>query len=253
MKLVQALGGYSLGRADIVRRIMSKKKAAAMAAEREIFIHGLHDGKIDVPGAIATGVSEEVANKIFDDMTQFASYAFNKSHACAYGYLSYQAAYLKCYYTVEFFTAILNNRITDMGEITNYLTYLKEHGYKVYPPDINRSVSEFSVENGNVRIGMAAIKGVGYGAIEEIVAEREKNGDFKSFVNFINRMANGHINKKQLECLIYAGTFDCFGQTRSQLIAVYEQMLDRAIKDGKTRLSGQFSLFDEEISGIEED
>lgn len=253
MKLVQALGGYSLGRADIVRRIMSKKKAAAMAAERQIFIHGLHNEKINVPGAIATGVPEAVANKIFDDMTQFASYAFNKSHACAYGYLSYQAAYLKCYYTVEFFTAILNNRITDMGEITNYLTYLKDHGYKVYPPNINRSYSDFSVEDGNVRIGMAAIKGVGYNAIEEIVTEREKNGDFKNFVNFINRMASGHINKKQLECLIYAGTFDCFGQTRSQLIAVYEQMLDRAIKDKKTKLSGQFSLFDEEISGVEED
>lgn len=253
MKMVQALGGYSLGRADIVRRIMSKKKAKAMAEEREIFIHGLHTDKLDVPGAIATGVSEEIANKIFDDMTQFASYAFNKSHACAYGYLSYQAAYLKRYYTVEFFTAILNNRITDMGEITNYLTYLKENGIKVYPPNINKSYSDFSVENGNVRIGMAAIKNVGYGAIEEIVEEREKNGEFKSFSNFINRMATGQINKKQLESLIYAGTFDCFGQTRSQLISVYEHMLDRALKDKKTRLSGQFSLFDEEISGSEED
>lgn len=252
MKMVQALGGYSLGRADIVRRIMSKKKAKAMAEEREIFIHGLHTDKLDVPGALAIGVSEQIANKIFDDMTQFASYAFNKSHACAYGYLSYQAAYLKRYYTVEFFTAILNNRITDMGEITNYLTYLKENGVKVYPPNINKSYSDFSVENGNVRIGMAAIKNVGYGAIEEIVEERDKNGEFKSFSNFINRMATGQINKKQLESLIYAGTFDCFGQTRSQLIAVYEHMLDRALKDKHTRLSGQFSLFDEEISGVEE-
>lgn len=252
MKLVQSLGGYSMGRADIVRRIMSKKKAKAMAEEREIFIHGLHTDKLNIPGAIATGVSEKVANKIFDDMTQFASYAFNKSHACAYGYLSYQTAFLKCYYTVEFFTAILNNRITDMGEITNYLTYLKENGIKVFPPNINKSYCDFTVEDGSVRIGMAAIKNVGYGAIEEIVAEREKNGEFKSFVNFINRMATGQINKKQIESLIYAGTFDCFGQTRSQLIAVYEQMLDRALKDKKTRLSGQFSLFDEEISGVEE-
>lgn len=253
MKLVQVLGGYSLGRADIVRRIMSKKKAKAMQEERQIFLYGLHNDKVDVPGAVATGVSAEIANKIFDDMTQFASYAFNKSHACAYGYLSYQAAYLKKYYPVEFFTAILNNRITDMGEITNYLTYLKSNGFKVFPPNINKSYADFSVENGNVRIGMAAIKNVGYSIIEEIVKERERGGEFKSFVSFMNRMINTIINKKQLECLIYAGTFDCFGQTRSQLIAVYEQILDRAIKDKKTRLSGQFSLFDDEISGIEED
>lgn len=253
MKLVQVLGGYSLGRADIVRRIMSKKKAKAMAEERQIFIHGIHTDKLNVPGALAIGVSEEVANKIFDDMTQFASYAFNKSHACAYGYLSYQAAYLKYYYPVEFFTAILNNRIDSMEEITNYLTYLKANGIKVLPPDINRSYSDFSVENGCVRIGMAAIKNVGYSAIEEIVAEREKSGEFKSFVNFMNRMAASQINKKQIECLIYAGTFDSFGHTRSQLIAVYEQILDRAVKDKKTKLSGQFSLFDQEICGVEEE
>lgn len=253
MEIVRKLAGYSFGRADIVRRMMSKKKMDAMQKERAIFING--DGA-SVPGCLKNGVSEEIANKIFDDMTSFASYAFNKSHAAAYAVLSYQTAYLKRYHTVEFITAVLNNRIDSIDEITNYLTYLKNKNIEVLPPNINKSYSDFSVENGGVRIGMAAIKNVGHAVVEEIVKERNEGGEFKSFVKFVERMAERMkrnktsgvggpvLNKKMLENLIYAGTFDCFGHNRSELIAVYETVLDRANKDVSARASGQFSFFD---------
>lgn len=244
MRIVQDVAGYSLGRADEVRRMMSKKKKEKMEKEREIFLNGLHNDRVDIKGAIANGVSKEIANKIYDDMSTFASYAFNKSHAAAYAYLAYQTAYLKCYYTVEFVTAVLNNRITSIEEISNYLNYLKERGFKVLPPNINRSYAEFSVEDGGVRIGMAAIKNVGISVIENIVAEREKNGEFKDFVEFVKRMQDSMLNKKQLESLIYAGTFDCFGLNRSQLIAVYEQILDRVARDRQQSARGQISFFD---------
>ncbi len=253
MEIVRVLAGYSFGRADIVRRMMSKKKMSAMQKEREIFING--DGK-NIKGCLKNGVSAEIANKIFDDMTSFASYAFNKSHAAAYAVLSYQTAYLKRYHTVEFITAVLNNRIDSIDEITNYLTYLKNKNIDVYPPNINKSYSDFAVENGGVRIGMAAIKNVGHSVVEEIVKEREEEGEFVSFVSFVDRMtdrAKGYrnngaqavaLNKKMLENLIYAGTFDCFGHNRSELIAVYESVMDRAVKDANARATGQFSFFD---------
>lgn len=253
MEIVRKLAGYSFGRADIVRRMMSKKKKDAMEKERAIFING--DGKT-VPGCLKNGVSEEIANKIFDDMTSFASYAFNKSHAAAYAVLSYQTAYLKRYHTVEFITAVLNNRIDSIEEITNYLTYLKNKNIDVYPPNINKSYPDFAVENGGVRIGMAAIKNVGHAVVEEIVKERDEGGEFKSFVNFVERMTErakrnkmsgqggASLNKKMLENLIYAGTFDCFNHNRSELISVYETVIDRASKDVNARASGQFSFFD---------
>ncbi len=244
MRIVQDIAGYSLGRADEVRRMMSKKKRDKMEKERAVFIHGLHEGKIDIKGAVANGVSEAVANKIYDDMSTFASYAFNKSHAAAYAHLAYQTAYLKCYYTVEFVTAVLNNRINSIDEISNYLNYLKERGFNVMPPNINRSYAEFSVEDGGVRIGMAGIKSVGVAVVEEVVAERERGGEFKDFVDFIKRMQSGGLNKKQLESLIYAGAFDCFGLTRSQLIASYEQIMDRAARDSSGKATGQMSIFD---------
>lgn len=244
MRIVQDIAGYSLGRADEVRRMMSKKKKDKMEKEREVFLNGLHNDRVDIKGAIANGVPKEVANKIYDDMSTFASYAFNKSHAAAYAYLAYQTAYLKCYYTVEFVTAVLNNRITSIEEISNYLNYLKERGFKVFPPNINRSFAEFSVEDGGVRIGMAAIKNVGMAAIENIVAERERGGEFKDFVEFVKRMEDAMLNKKQLESLIYAGTFDCFGLKRRQLIAVYEQILDRVTRDRQQSMKGQISFFD---------
>ncbi len=246
MRIVQDIAGYTLGRADEVRRMMSKKKHEKMEKERKVFLHGYSDEKVTIKGALANGVPEDVANKIYDDMSTFASYAFNKSHAAAYAHLSYQTAYLKCYYTVEFITAVLNNRINSIEEISNYLNYLKEHGYGVRPPNINRSFAEYSVEDGCVRIGMAGIKNVGVAAVENIVAEREANGEFKDFYDFVKRMKTAMINKKQLESLIYAGTFDCFGLHRSQLINKYEEILDRVSRDYKNSLSGQISIFDTE-------
>ena len=294
MQAVQALAGYTLGRADELRRMISKKKMKAMDAERQVFLYGYDQekfeataklrgaaeataageptevkedpmpkvkedlsagaaaegqeqkAKIKIPGAIANGVDEKTANKIFDDIIKFADYAFNKSHATAYAYLSYQTAYLKKYYTVEFITAVLNNRITSIDEITNYLNYLKGKNIPVFPPDINRSRAGFSVENGSVRIGMAAIKNVGAGVVGEIVAEREQNGAFKDFEDFVSRMMRSTtLNKRMLESLILSGTFDCFLNPRAQLMQVYEGVMSRAIKDREASLSGQFSFFDE--------
>lgn len=248
MKTVQVLAGYSMGRADELRRIMSKKKMDKMAAERQVFLFGLeakNNKGIAIKGAVNNGVPEHTANKIFNDMVSFASYAFNKSHAAAYAYLAYQTAYLKRYYTVEFIAAVLNNRITSIDEIKNYLSYLKEKNIAVLPPDINKSGVEFTVENGAIRIGMAAIKNVGTAVIEEIVKERESNGEFTDFVQFVERMNGVTLNKKLLESLIYAGTFDCFKRNRSQLIQVYESVLDRAGKDKAAAMRGQFSFFDD--------
>lgn len=244
MQMVQALGGYTLGRADNVRRMMSKKKVDAMEKEREVFVHGTVDHGVEIPGCIKNGVPEKVANKIYDDMIAFASYAFNKSHAAAYAYLAYQTAYLKCYYPVEFITAVLNNRITSIDEIRNYLGYLKERNVTVLPPSINKSYEEFTVENGAVRVGLVAIKNVGKSIIEEIVKERERGGEFTDFVQFVKRIENAQLNKRMLESLIYAGAFDCLGKTRSQYIAVYESVIDRVNKDRAARLKGQFSFFD---------
>lgn len=244
MQIVRELAGYSYGRADNVRRMMSKKKHDAMEKEREVFLNGIVDKGVKIDGAIARGVPKDVANKIYDDMISFASYAFNKSHAAAYAYLAYQTAYLKRYYTVEFVTAVLNNRITKIDEIRNYLSYLKERGIGVLPPSINRSFADFTVENGDVRIGMAAIKNVGAGIINEIVAERERGGDFTGFEEFLTRMTGVTLNKKMLESLIFAGTFDCFSHPRAQLMAVYEQIMDRVAGDQKKKADGQFSFFD---------
>ncbi len=244
MQMVQALGGYTLGRADNVRRMMSKKKVDAMEKEREVFIHGIVDHGVEIPGCIKNGVPENVANKIYDDMIAFASYAFNKSHAAAYAYLAYQTAYLKCYYPVEFITAVLNNRITSIDEIRNYLSYLKDRNVTILPPNINKSFAEFTVEDGAVRIGLAAIKNVGRGVIEEIVRERESGGDFTDFVQFVKRTDGSQLNKRSLESLIYAGAFDCLGRTRSQYIAIYESVVDRVSKDRAARMKGQFSFFD---------
>lgn len=240
MKIVQELAGYSMGMADNVRKMMSKKKHEEMEKERQVFLYGGEN----VDGCIKRGVSEEIANKIFDEMTQFASYAFNKSHAAAYAYLAYQTAYLKRYHTVEFVTAVLNNRITSISEIRKYLTYLGEKGIAVLPPDINKSKGYFTVENGSVRIGMAAIKNVGMPIIDAIVAERERGGEFEDFEEFVQRMNEVTLNKKMLESLIFAGTFDSFGHARSQLMCVYDCVLDRVARDRKQKIHGQLSMFD---------
>ena len=247
MQIVREMGGYSMGRADIVRRVMSKKKEKEMDKERGIFINGLEEGgKIVVEGAVRRGVPADIASRVFEEMASFAKYAFNKSHAAAYAYLAYQTAYLKKWYEVEYITAVLNNRISNIDELRNYLIYLKDHNVGICPPDINMSKAMFSVEGGKVRIGLAAVKNVGIKAIEAIIEEREKHGAFKTFDNFIERMAetDAMLNKKLLESLILSGAFDCFTHTRSTLMSVYESMIDRAAKDRQARLKGQFSMFD---------
>ena len=245
MNIVQALAGYSLGQADNIRRAMGKKDVDAMKSHREIFIHGEkdEDGNVSVEGAVARGVPEEVAAKIFDDMADFAKYAFNKSHAAAYAVVAYQTAYLKALYPQEFLAAVLNNRIDNIGEITKYVMYLKERNIKVLPPDINKSKAYFSVENKAVRIGLVAIKGVGKAAIDAIIAEREQNGEYKSFEDFIQRSDSRALNRRLVENMIYAGAFDGFGVYRSKLFQVCGELIDMASVMAKQRESNQLSLF----------
>ena len=246
MKIVQDMAGYTLGQADMIRRIMRKKKAAAMAKEKDVFLYGKpsEDGKPAIDGAIKRGVPEESALKVWNEMESFASYAFNKSHAAAYSLITYQTAYLKLYYEPEFLTAVLNNRITNSDEIKNYVTYCKEEGIDVLPPSINKSQTMFSVHDGKIRFGLAALKGVGVSVINTIIENRKQHGDFVSFEDFINRFDTSVLNKRTLESLIYSGAFDEFGVYRSQLIRIYPQLIEKAGIDRKTKASGQVSLFD---------
>ena len=254
MKIVQVMAGYSLGQADNIRRIMGKKKVDKIAAEKVKFVDGYEDptGKHSIPGAVKLGHDRAVAEKIFDRMAEFAKYAFNKSHAAAYAYVGYQTAYLKCYYEVEFLTAVLNNRITNADDIKKYTTFAKKEGFEILPPDINNSYTYFKVENGNIRFGLAALKNVGTGIIDEIVEERTKNGPFKSFEDYCSRVSMQALNKRTLESLILGGAFDCFGKHRSQLMAVFSVAVDRVSKDIKNANIGQFTMFDGENAVDEE-
>ncbi len=247
MQIVQAMAGYSLGQADMVRRIMGKKKVEKMAAEKEKFIYGWTDpkGEKSIEGALKRGVPEDIARKVFADMEDFAKYAFNKSHAAAYAYLSYQTAYLKCYYPVEFLVAVLNNRITSIDEVKKYIIYARQQGIEVLPPDVNKSQTYFSVDNNRIRFGLAALKNVGIGAVEEVIKERNEHGDYRDLHDFIERTQAGGVNKRSIESMILSGAFDCFGAYRSQLMSVYESIIDVVSKDLKNRATGQFSLFDD--------
>lgn len=246
MQICQAMGGYNLGQADNVRRIMGKKKKDKMAYEREKFINGWEDpkGQKSIPGAIKLGVPKEVAEEVFGQMEAFASYAFNKSHAAAYAYLAFQTAYLKRYHEVELITAILNNRITKSDEIKHYITFARQEKIDIYQPDINHSKTYFACENGGIRYGLSAMKGVGIGVINLIIKEREENGEYKSFQDFIERSDSSVLNKKCLESLILGGAFDLFGYARSQLMAVYDIMVEKTQKDRQVKSAGQFSIFD---------
>lgn len=244
MQIVRDLAGYSWGRSDLVRRAMAKKKHEVMAKEREYFINGIvQDGKVVVPGAVRNGVDRDTANRIFDEMMDFASYAFNKSHAAAYAVLAYRTAYLKKYYPVEFMTAQMNSFIgKDMGKISEYVNYCRQRGIKVLPPDVNSSMAKFSVENGSIRFGFAAIKNVSESITGQIAAEREQNGPFKDFFDFIRR--GDQLNKRIVEGLIKAGCFDSMNVWRAQLLAIYDQAMSAAGNDRKQRATGQMSLFD---------
>ena len=248
MKIVQELAGYTLGRADSVRKMMGKKKLKDLQAEREVFINGCEpvNGKPGVDGVVKRGIDPVVANKLWDEMEKFGSYAFNKSHAAAYAHVTYQTAWLKTYYEPEFLTAVLNNRILISDEIKNYVTYAKEEKIEILPPDINKSQTMFSCnKDGSIRFGLAALKGVGINVIDVIIEERNKNGEFKNIVDFVNRFDSVVLNKRIMESLILSGAFDCFKVKRSQLMQVYSTLLERSNSDRKTRASGQFSLFDD--------
>ncbi|MBQ9941861.1 MAG: DNA polymerase III subunit alpha, partial [Christensenellaceae bacterium] len=237
MEIVRDMAGYSLARSDDVRRTMSKKKVEAMEKERTIFIHG-GDG---VPGAIARGVSEPIANEVFDQMMDFAQYAFNKSHACAYAVVAYQTAYLKCYYEVEFMTAMLNSFISNSDKLSHYMRYLKRRGIEILMPDINLSDRLFTAEHGKIRFGLSALSNVGE-SIGGALEERQKNGPYTDFDDFIRRNCM-NINKTQMESMILSGCFDSMGAYRSQLMAIYEQAIKNAQGDAKLAASGQMSLF----------
>ncbi len=246
MQICRELAGYSLGRSDLVRRAMSKKKKEVMDAERQNFVYGSLDekGNILIPGAIRKGVSERAANKIFDEMMDFASYAFNKSHAAAYAYVGYQTAWLKYHYPVEFMAALLNSFMGSLGKVSQYVMECRKLGIKVLAPDINESESAFSVKNGSIRFGLFAVKNVGANVVKNLIEERNKNGLFKSFIDFCERMEGKELNKRTVESLIKCGAFDCFGIYRSRLMANYEIILERASQKRKSLISGQLSLFD---------
>ena len=245
MKIVQVLAGYTLGRADSVRKMMGKKKLKDLKLEREVFLNGCEaqNGKAGVEGAVKRGLNVDVANKLWDEMEKFGSYAFNKSHAAAYAHVTYQTAYLKCHYEAEFLTSVLNNRITNADEIKNYITYAREEKIEVLPPDINLSDTYFTVKNNQIRFGLAALKNVGVNVVDQIIAERKKNGNYKDLNDFINRLDTTLLNKRCVESMILSGAFDCFGVKRSQMMRVYPQIIEKVVSDRKRQATGQVSLF----------
>ena len=242
MQIVMKLAGYDLGRSDLVRRAMSKKKADVMAKEREYFVYG--NAELNVPGCIKNGIDEKTANKIFDEMVGFAKYAFNKSHAAAYTIVSYQTAYLKCYYPVEFMAALMTSVIENSSKVAEYIVTCRQMGIELLPPDINEGESAFSVSDGKIRYGLSAIKSIGKPVIEAIVQERNIGGKFKSLKDFCERMAGREVNKRTVENFIKAGAFDSLGHTRRQQMMVYAQIMDQAAAEKKKSMTGQMSLFD---------
>ncbi|MBR5191800.1 MAG: DNA polymerase III subunit alpha [Clostridia bacterium] len=245
MQICQNLGGFTLGHADVVRKAMGKKKIEIMEQQKSIFVYGGINESTGQPvdGAIKRGVPEDIAIKIYDNMKPFARYAFNKSHAAAYAVLAYQTAYLKRYYPVQFFCSILNNRIDKIEELSKYLTCIKADNIQVLPPDINKSKAYFSCENGGIRFGLVGLKNVGLAIINDIIEERNKNGDFKSFEDFINRTTDLGINKRLVESLILSGSFDSFGINRRALMEVHEEFMDRVSSYNKKKNSMQISIF----------
>lgn len=241
MQIVRDLAGYSWGRSDLVRRAMSKKKAYVMEQERKNFIYGNPDE--GVKGCVNNGIDEKVAGKIYDDMIDFAKYAFNKSHAACYAVVSFQTAYLKTYYPVEFMAALMTSVIDNTSKVAGYIYACKQMNIGILPPDVNESQMEFTVENGKIRFAMAAIKSLGRPTIQAILKERRENGSFISMQDFVTRMSQA-LNRRAIENFVKAGAFDTFGHTRKSMMIVSESMLDSAIKHNKDSMTGQMSLFD---------
>ncbi len=258
MQIVRELGGYSLGRADLVRRAMSKKKTDVMEQERKNFVYGIKNesGEVEVEGAISRGIDEQSAVSIFDEMMDFAKYAFNKSHAAAYAFVSYQTAWLKCHYPTEFYAALLTSVLGNSTKITKHINEAKKRGIKLLPPDINKSFTSFVPEGKDIRFGLAAIKNVGSAFIDDMANERAENGEFTSFREFCKRMAPKKLNKRLVESLIKSGAFDSLNLHRSVLLSVYESVIDSAVREQKNAVEGQldfFSLFADEDVVVKDD
>lgn len=243
MQIVRDLAGYTLGRSDLLRRAMSKKKGDVMQKERQVFVYG--DKETNVPGCIANGIDEKVANKIYDEMIDFAKYAFNKSHAAAYAVVSYQTAYLKYYYPVEFMAALMTSVIENPSKVAEYIYSCRQMDIQILSPDINAGIANFSVDDGKIRYGLAAIKGVGKPVIEEIVADREEFGPFKNLEDYISRLSvKDVLNKRVIENFIKAGALDGLGGTRKQFMSIYIQIVDHVNQEKKYAMTGQMTLFD---------
>lgn len=245
MQIVQKLAGYSLGRADLLRRAMSKKKTDVMEQERKYFLYGLtENGKEIFPGAIKNGVPEKIANDIFDEMSSFAKYAFNKSHAAAYAHISFQTAYLKCHYSCEYMSSLMGSVLDNLDKVCEYIALLPQMGLKLLPPDINTSAETFEpLDKTTIKFGLTSIKNIGRNFIKQLIQERTDKGEFKSFYDFCLRMADKELNKKAIESLIKSGAMDTFGHTRKSLMESYQEVADAASKEKMCQISGQMGLF----------
>ena len=241
IEIFRNLGGYTMGQADNIRRAISKKKLKVIEEERKVFVYG--DPGQNISGAIAKGVSETAAQSIYDEIVDFANYAFNKSHAVCYAVVAYQTAYLKCHYPKQYMAALMTSVLDSAVKISTYIAECKELGIALLPPDINHSEDHFSVEEGGIRFGLGAVKNIGRGLIRSVSAQRKENGPFKSLQDFLERMEEGELNKRAVENLIRCGAMDCFGNHRSELIGVYEALMDSIASSRKKNLEGQMGLF----------
>ena len=251
IEIFRQLGGYTMGQADNIRRAISKKKIKVIEEERKVFVYG--DPQKNIPGCIANGISESVAQSLYDEIVAFANYAFNKAHAVCYAVVSYQTAYLKCHYPKQYMAALMTSVLDSAAKISGYIAECKELGIATLPPDINHSNDQFTVDGDSIRFGLGAVKNVGHGLIRSVVAKREEGGPFKSLEDFLTRMSDGELNKRAVENFIKCGAMDCFGRNRSELLAVYDRMMDSLSSSRKKNLEGQMGLFamlDEEDSGV---
>ena len=242
MQIVMELAGYSMGRSDLVRRAMAKKKADVMDKERQYFVYG--NEELGVPGCVKNGIAEDVANKIFDDMVDFANYAFNKSHAAVYAVVANQTAYLKIYYPVEYMAALISSVRENTAKMSSYIQTCKTLGIKILPPDINKGSGDFMVDGNAIRFGLSGLKSIGDGVTEVIHREVVANGPFTSLEDFVERLSGKEANKRTIESFILAGAFDSFGHNRHQMMMVYPAILEKTAKEKKNAMTGQMSLLD---------
>ena len=242
MQIVRDLGGYTMGRSDLVRRAMSKKKQSVMEKERANFVYG--NPEEGVPGCVARGIPEKVGLEIYAEMMDFAKYAFNKSHAACYAVVAYQTAYLKYYYPVEFMASLMTSVIDNPGKVAEYILVCRQMGIAILPPDINEGEPGFSVSGKSIRYGLTAIKGVGHPVADAVIAERKQRGVFKNLQDFLSRMSDTEVNKRNVENFIKAGAFDSLEGTRKQFMSVFVQLMDQNQQNRKNPLPGCWGIFE---------